>query len=240
MNKNGYILLAGALILSATIFWVNTRHSGTQETPDGGVTAPGVRKPTARQPSSAKKAPNRFTPLVDPSIKWQLRVDMLRRLDATSLNQTEIDYLYSLLDHKVNSRQNESWWVVLNEVMEQMQKQSIEPERFDAAMLAIIADDTRHAVVRDYAVQHIAISLKSTDRADALDRIPVIVDALAEQIASTQSQHTTITGTAMLALVDASHTEEVKPAVDAAFDKLENVLTPIISGESAAKPIDAC
>ena len=51
----------------------------------------------------------RFQFLTDPSIRWQLRANHLRELDANTLSQADVDALYELLHHRPLPEHAEDW-----------------------------------------------------------------------------------------------------------------------------------
>ena len=166
-------------------------------------------------------------------------------MDASTLNQTEIDYLYSLLNHQPSS-QKEAWWVVMNEVMEQIVKQDIAPDRITPEFCSIISDTTLDPVVRDYAIQHLSIYLAASSTKAPSSTAPSTksenwklntensLKVLSEAIRTPGNQHNSIPGTAFMGLIEISNNPIHQGKIEEVFEELENYLTPLITGESSA------
>lgn len=236
MSNRSFVLALVGMLVAAAVFVLWTL-SGSQ-TQEGDNSAPSLdattskKRPSRRQQSTMgrEKKGNRFSSLTDQSIRWQVRVDQLRRLDASTLNTKEIDFLYSLLhEHPVGHR-DEAWWVVVNEVMEQIVKQDIAAERIAPAFIQLMQDKTLHPVVRDYAVQHISNYYQQGKE----DGGGAVLEGLVDVISDPTNQHNTIPGTALMGLVEISSNPELTEQVQSTVDNLENYLTSLISGDLSA------
>lgn len=220
------LLLLGA---GAAVWWTQEKEPPSQ--------APGP--PSASRTRVPRAQGNRFTTLTDESIRWQVRVDRLRRLDATTLNTAETRHLYALLRHKPASQHREAWWTVLNEIMEQMRRQAIAPDLYTDTLSAIIGDPAVHPVARDYAVQHLGIWITPRPSVTGVapheqnpEKVAGAIEAITAVITEPAVQHTTIPGTALMVLADA-HSGGLS-ATKASFTRLKPWLATTISGTSGA------
>jgi len=149
-----------------------------------------------------------FTKLTDNSVRWELRVDMLRRMEASQLGRKDVETLFELLHHQPDPGNEEHWWVVVNEIMEQMRLQAIGSDRYGREMLAIVRDADAPEVLRDYAVQHLGQWV--TPRGAALGHPHEQDTAITREAAETFAmlamdpsiEHTSVPGTALMLLVD--------------------------------------
>lgn len=239
MNSRTFILPLACLTLGAAgvITWAVLDKKDTRER----GAAVSSAKPS-RAASHSTKDKNRYANLTENSTRWQVRVDQLRRMDATTLNPTEIDDLYSKLHHQPSS-QKEAWWVVMNEIMEQIVKQEIASERIIPEFSALISDITLDPVVRDYAVQHLSYylgnkgpnALDSSAQSEKGTQTPEhVLNTLAQIIKSPENQHNSIPGTTFMGLIEISQNPHHAEQVAEVFEQLESYLMPLIAGESSA------
>lgn len=211
--------LAAALVAAATLYiW-------KPDTPPSGVaTASSETRANPRAMNRESKLLARWQPLTDDSLAWQARIEIARRIDST-LSETEAAHFLAILSRDPAPGREEDWWVVMNEIMEQMRKHGLGAGQYTEALSAIIKDPANHPVVRDYAVQHLAQWLApagpETAGTDSVlqnpsahqatlpgekdpqliaDGLETIVTIIADQTVS----DTTIPGTALMYLVDAS------------------------------------
>ena len=112
---------------------------------------------SASQTTEDPSRPSRFTDLTKPGISWQIKVDQLRRIDPDTLSAKDIDALFELLQHRPAPNQSGAWFVVLNEIMEQIRHHGLGRERIALSFLDLVKDTTAHEVIRDYAVQHLCL-----------------------------------------------------------------------------------
>ena len=81
---------------------------------------------------------SRFSSLLDSSLPWESRTISLRELDKGKLGQEEVNELFELLRHQPEANLKESWYVTVNEIMEQMRIQGIGSERYTDSLINII------------------------------------------------------------------------------------------------------
>jgi HEAT repeat protein len=139
-----------ALVLLAWQFLPDTDEPADQPAPEPDESTPPVTEP-AEPPFS-----ERFAHLADPRINPDDRVEELRQLDARTLSEADVNSLYAYLTDRAGAPRNEEWWLVLNEIMEQIRLQAIAPELIVPTFLSILLDPNEAEVPRDYALQHLA------------------------------------------------------------------------------------
>lgn len=176
--------------------------------------------------------------ITDTSIRWEIRVDILRRLDADSLTGEEIDSLYSLLTHTPKPGQEGSWWVTVNEIMEQMRKQGIGADRYTPVMLSIIRDSDAPEVLRDYAVQHLGqwVTPRGAEQGVLSEPSPQLVHETAETlgkiITDATLAHTSIPGTTLMVIADMKSGGVPEATLAPVIDSLQPWFTSTISGKN--------
>ena len=232
MSQRAFIIALASLMLCTGGFvsWV-MMESDEQSSESISVVS---NKPVAQRVNEQDNVKsNRFTSLTDRSIRWQVRVDQLRRLDASSLNTTEVDYFYTLLHQHPKGHRKEDWWVIVNEVMEQIVQQRIQPERISSEFCSIINDPSLDDVIRDYAVQHISNYVAQDSNATGGSHAEVL-NTLTSVIQDPANQHNSIPGTSMMGLVTMSQNPSQISVIKDYFGQLDNYLTLLLEGESSA------
>jgi len=214
------IIIATALIGGG--IWLLTKQDGGETSNPSSSTA--VATPKELKPTTTTSSPSiRFSYLIDPSIPWQTRVQKLRNLDPSTLTQEDIDQLYAHLHQRNPDHNPESWWVVLNEIMETIRKGAIGRDRITHTFIAILDDSSRDEVTRDYAAQHLSQWI-TPDRPnlpyeeDPSKRAHAL-NLLTKQITDPALQNSSIPGTVLNSLTDAtraglktqSHWEQLTP-----------------------------
>lgn len=115
--------------------------------------------PPPAVPSHARPlpyAPLGLKDLTDVALPWQARVDMLRRVLQSQCGEQEFAYLYALLERGAEPNERaESWYVIANDIMEQLSRRDPDESRFSTRMLAYLNNARQPLVLRDYAVQHL-------------------------------------------------------------------------------------
>ncbi len=212
--------------------WMNLNKTGlvTPETKSKNISGHLILDPlvSSNTPSSSWKS------LTDPSIRWQVRVDLLRRLDKETLSETDVDALYSLLEHRPLSGQAENWWVVVNEIMEQMRLQAIGRDRYSKTLLVIIRDPFAPEVLRDYTIQHLGqwISPRGEDIGVPHEEDPVLVRkavvAISNTVRDASLAHSSIPGTALNVLIDVREGGIEPKIIKKAMDELEPWFSKVI------------
>lgn len=206
-------------------------------------TSSATRSSSSSSSTKAKRKVSIIDKITDTSIRWELRRDILLRMDADSLTADEIDSLYDLLTHSPQPGQEENWWVVVNEIMEQLRKQGIGKDRYTSSMLSIIRDIDAPEVLRDYAVQH--LSQWVTPRAGIIEtpsesdpqRVEEVATTLGAVITDTTLAHTSIPGTTLMALIDMKSGGVSDTTLSPVIDSLQPWFSSTIAGENDVNKI---
>jgi hypothetical protein len=231
-------LSIAALAGGALLLWKNHIARGTGATPDtAGHSAPWRPAASPGKDPEARMV-SRWRPLLDDSLPKQVRLDIARGIDE-NLGPAEIAFLYQCLSHKPSPGNENAWWVVMNEIMEQMRKKGVGAGDYTAAMISIIRDPASHDVARDYAVQHLAQWIApaggttvpgETDARCIEDGLQAIASLINDPALSL----TTIPGTALMALVDASSRLE-RGTTEAIWESLSPFFAAVITGQTPAE-----
>ncbi len=241
------LLIGGA----ATLWWPGTgKLTGTSSSPDTGTgdEAPNyplhshnlADKKDSRTTSNTKTNNSATTlrklrSLTDDTQPTHVRLDIARSID-TSLSADAVDFLLSTLNHKPPRHLQEQWWVVLNEIMEQMRKKGVAPDHLADTLTALVADPAQPETVRDYAVQHLSQWIAPPSGGDlagesSREKISAALNAIADTVTDPSIAHTSIPGTALMALtVNAGHipAELIAPV----WQKLDPAITAMLKGET--------
>ncbi len=216
-------LIAVALMLGGVWVWWKVNRPGTETTQrrqnNAGATSsprpdvqgnprtpeqPGV---TAAPQSPGAQAsppvgisssiPERLRLAFDAAISFRERVDAVRAIRGP-LTDAERDAFYRYLRVPANEPQNqvnEDW--LRNELLDKFVQQEDLPAGLPDLLVAIYQDHDQDAVMRDYAVQHMAPAYERAAPEDRAKLQAAIWDATGET-------DTSIAGTALLALLDLS------------------------------------
>ena len=179
--------------------------------------------------------------LTDASVRWEVRVDRVRNFQLDELSQADIDVLFELLTYEPDQQhQQEDWWVVLNEIMDQLRKTASLHDRFTEAMLSLMSDDGQHEVVRDYAVQHLGLAMMPTSQQSAEQhdftqaQLQSSFDHFAQVITDPSLQQGSIPGTTLTLLTHLNQTEVAPEILEQTLESLKPWLNETVSGESEA------
>ncbi|MGJ8634237.1 MAG: HEAT repeat domain-containing protein [Luteolibacter sp.] len=235
--KSTSIILATLLLAGAggVVWW---QLDKTEEHSEENIAEEVVKIREAREARDS-----RFQKLTDNSVRWQVRVDMLRSLDAASLNQEDINTLYDLLTYTPVPGQEENWWVVANEIMEQMRLKAIAPDRYAKEMLAIIRNPAAPEVLRDYAVQHLGqwVTPRGAELGQPSEQDPTIVKETAEAFAALVTDPTnarsSIPGTTLMVLIDMKGGGVPEDVINPVLETLDPWFEGVLSGRNASSKI---
>jgi hypothetical protein len=151
-----------------------------------------VQKPD--QPKNSSAALCRVGPVINPGIAYARRVKVLRAI-KTGLSEREIDLIYQYLQipsANPEDRAAENW--LRNEIMDKLVRQKTLPGGLSDLLVGIYQDHHQDAVMRDYAVQHMAAVYGRLDPAEKVS----VQQALSQAAGETDSS---IAGTALLAML---------------------------------------
>lgn len=171
--------------------------------------------------------------ITDKQVRWQVKANMLRSMDFSQLDTQELDYLFGLLERSPKAGESkESWLVVANEIMEQLRKQAIQPERLTESLAALAKNQQMDTVLRDYALQHLSLSIGNQETARLLSRESTrnVIGVIAGIIDQSTVQQSSIPGTALMSLVKANEVPENQAQISESLAALEGYLSSAIVG----------
>ena len=215
----------------------------------GGLTSlsPTTAPPDRTRSESVKKdLPPRLAAVNDPGKPWQKRIEDLRHNLATSCTEPDIHYLYQLLAQGPSKGEStEGWYVVANDLMEQLCLHDADAQRLSSTLLGILHDTKQSEVLRDYAVQHLATWLNPrSHQANAAVAAPgpevtgMVLDALVTAATDPTLEKSTIPGTTLMMLVDLSRSGSEGVDCSAAVDRLKPWLTAALGdGGNLSAPV---
>lgn len=240
MKLNSKLGIA-VILLSATIgIGVKVVQSPTGGNPTALAPVNASPRPAAAQPHSSQMPKQdlvKWQPLLDDSLSAQERLALTDGIrEGTTLE--EVAFLFAALDHQPLAGTEEQWWVVMNEIMERLRKQGLGADQYSIRMEAVADDSKRPEVVRDYAIQHLLQWLSPANpqvfpgESDPQQRKHSL-QLVTRIIRDPSLRHSSIPGTALLALADAS-TRLPQGEVTPLWDELDSYLAPLCAGGSDA------
>lgn len=234
------LMLAAAAILVAVVLAIVWQQRASEETTAENSSPPTTTSRTLTTPKSPSRALEKWKDLTNDQLTWQQRFNIARRIDTTA-SPEEIDHFYSLLDRQPTSGTEEAWWVTVNEIMEQLRKNGLGPERYTNALLTLIEDPAQHPVLRDYAIQHLTQWLVPATADESIpseqnpEKISQSLQSIAALIPTAAQDGSTVAGTALMALVDAS-SRLPETTTTPIWNSLETFFSETIAGETTVPP----
>lgn len=231
MSKSTTIILSAVLLIGAgaLVWWKIRPSEAPSASADQTTQAPRPRDSKASRPASKK-----WLGLTDPALPVHVRLDLARGFD-THLGPAEIDILLDSFTHSPPRHAREHWYVVLNEIFGQMRKKGVAADRLGPALTALIEDPSQSEVARDYAIQHlsqwIAPPSPETPGETSADNITAALQAIAATVDDPSIAHTSIPGTALMALT-ANSPHIPAELTTPVWKKLDPALTAMLKGET--------
>jgi hypothetical protein len=217
--------IAAAAIAAGIFIFINKRDSRQ------------VRPLTPRvEIGLSQEAQARWQSLADSSLPREQRLDLAREINPR-LNRAEANFLFDLMG-KPAPGDPEDWWLVINEVMNQMLRCESSKNDYTRRMIDLMNDGNQPDVPRDYAIQHLGQwlspgtpgALRETDPA----RRDEALGAMVAIVKDPSSVNTTLPGTALMVLADASSRLSADKT-DGVWQNLEADLLPLIQGKTNAR-----
>ena len=151
-------------MLAATGMFVWHHHSGTAKKPVATQSAPATSQvqnvPIAKPSVLVKVAQPQLTTLVqtivDQQATYQQRSDAIRALTAGKLTDADREALYEFLKEHNSDDDRQLGQVLKNQLMDALCAMEPPPQGLGDLLEQIYADRDQNAVLRDYAVQHLA------------------------------------------------------------------------------------
>ena len=200
--KRSALIVSAAIVLGAAglFAWKSSRPGPARELPATPAKSKSVR-------NQENPAPSRLEAVLEPGKPWQARIDFLRTALRAECGEGEIRDMYQLLARGPSVNElPEHWYVIANDLMEQLRLRDPDERRFSTRLLGILDDARQPPVVRDYAVQHLAawLSPQSPQAAQAARPSPetaaLVLDRLASAAMDPAHSQSTIPGTTLMML----------------------------------------
>lgn len=225
--------------------WKNQNENQPQQQKEAKTSATSRGHIPARGTSSKLPGENRATvektrekikwaSLTDPSLPVETRLNLARQI-SRDLSQEDVDLLFELLRYQPASHNREHWWVVMNEIIEQMRRKGVAADRLGNELIALVKDTGQSEVSRDYAVQHLSLWVAPPSGNIPAESSPETrvqaLDAIAAAITDPSIAHTSIPGTALMALTAAS--SHLAPEMMApVWEALDPAMSSMLKGET--------
>ena len=232
------ILVALSLLIGAggVVVWKQQQDTDDRPSPPESISPnysskSGYSNSSAPKPSSPQKI--KWSSITDDTLSRETRLNLARQIDR-DLTPDEIEILLASLHRKPSEHRKEEWWVVMNEIMEQMRKKGIAPQRLANELITLTKDSSQSEIVRDYAVQHLSLWAVPDTVNQAATSSPDLVSealiAIAATITDPSIAHTSIPGTAIMALT--ATTSQLPPElITPIWEKLDPAMTAMLKGE---------
>lgn len=225
MRTHHKIILA-VLLLGAAGLWLMTKNQESLKI----TSAP--QKERLSRPDAQQVRETRWPKLIDHRLPLETRLNIARSIES-SLSSRECAELFALMRHRPHAGDENKWWVVLNELMEQMRKHGAGANDYTSTLAAILADDSLPEVTRDYAAQQLAQWISPANPESPGETKPArrqaALSVFAKVISDENLTRTTIPGSALMALTDASLRLPEEETVSL-WEKLDPVLLELIEG----------
>lgn len=186
---------------------------------------------------ASARAAARWDGVTDPSLDLNQRLEIVRGIDR-DLPLPDVDHLFSLLRHQPASADRENWWMVANEIMECMRKHGAGETQYTRRLSGLIGDASGELVIRDYAIQHLGqwispvkgdVSPSEKDAAECSRALGMIAVAIKDP----SLLHTSVPGTGLLTLADASERLD-DTMIAPVWEDLKPFLSGVIEGRTSA------
>ena len=175
----------------------------------------------------------RWLPLLELAIHKEERLEIARQIRG-ELPPEEIEFLFDCMTRVPSPGDENNWWELVNEIMEQMRKNGVGSSEYSERLCSIIRDEEQSNVIRDYAVQHLTqwlapISGSGINTYEGHEnRQDFALETIVQAISDPLNQSSSIPGTGLMALTDISSRlpNEVALRVWAEVDRyLEGAIT---------------
>jgi hypothetical protein len=238
MSRKFISLSVGLLAGTGIAVWMGFRGDVT---PSPVTTLP-VNTSTGhreRVNSHSQAAKSRWSGIAENGLPVRDRLEIARRIATDTLGKEDEEVLFALMRNVPRTGGENDWYLVVNEVMEQMRRRGVGSDQYSARLSDLIADPSQADVVRDYAIQHLTAWIGPVDpehspHEENPDSIRLALAKIAATIQDPSVAHSTIPGTGLNSLAQATPNMPADVA-DAAWKSLGPYLQGVISGDPQAQ-----
>jgi len=204
----------------------NRDASAVPRKPDVGKTGE-VHAPEADRKS---RVPALIATLSDLSLHESRHIEAVRGLPG-DLTQKEFEELMDLIRGPVPANLSaDKWHVIANEIMNVLREPRFHIKGYGGAMGGMVADKGADPVIRDYAAQHLALSLDRVAHASTPADFHVAMETFLTVIANGDESFNGVTGTILMSLTAVSET--FHPGDLAPYrERLGEVIVALVSGD---------
>lgn len=203
MKRIHVITLVGTLLVAGGVL-LCLLPSGSDEPP---ASAPRVVEaepddgPPA-EPDRESPVPGLIAALTDPSAHRTARIEAIRALPG-DLTDEEFRAILEFMRRPLPERLGAGeWQLVVNELMNSLRMSPARLESYRAAMTAWVRDAGSDPVLRDYAAQHLMLSLGDETGHAGAESFRKVIDACLGVIADPDQSFEGVTGTILMALCE--------------------------------------
>ena len=196
-----------------------------------------VEKDAWPSQQSTRPAPDRESPvpalvalLSDPSVHQARQIEAIRSL-PDDLTIGEFRDLVAVIKGPAPEFQDRGQWTVLiNEMMGVLRKPRLGIPAYQEVMVAMVVDQDLDPLVRDYAAQHLSVSLGELPTGSSGAEFRLSMEALIGVLNRTDQSFDGSTGTILMSLTNLSD-ELPENAFEPYRERLGKIIVPMISGE---------
>jgi hypothetical protein len=165
------------------------------------------REATANSGIPAQNAPclPQIESMRDSNLHWESRIQAVRELPE-KLDDASVGQLFRLL-RTPQSSDMESWYLVCNQILETLRQRELPDGVYTKELISLVKSPSAHPVIRDYAVQHLALwisGINPASRENDSARAVGAFDAMLKQAIRSENGQITLAGTTLNALTDAA------------------------------------
>lgn len=234
MKRTQLIALASLVLVTGVALVIRDRMRD-----DGGTAVPqqphvGKSAETREvEPARPSRMPDLIAMLADPSLHESRQIEAVRGLPG-ALTQGEFEELMELIRGPVPANRSAgTWHVIVNEIMNVLREPRFHLKGYGGAMAGMVADQGADPVIRDYAAQHLALSLDRVAHAPTAADFQLAMETFLTVAASGDEAFHDVTGTILMSLTAVSET--LHPGDLAPYrDRLGAVIVALVSGERKA------
>jgi len=187
--------------------------------------------------TDAIKYTQAWSKLTNNKLKWRERVEFLQNIDYSALNSEDTELLYKLMKYRAPSsskRDQEAWFVVANEIMEQMRMHDLDKGKFNTVMLELAHDAGLNPVLRDYSIQHLGLSLleqeiSEEENIEHLKKVINVAEQFTNLIQDSALSRTSVPGTTLRTLVNLKEAYSSSIEIDHEIEKLSPFFSNTLS-----------
>lgn len=157
-------------------------------------------------PYRPSRMPDRIAQLTDPALHHSRRLEVVRSLPDDLTNE-EFDDLMGLIRGPMPDRLSaDDWHEAANEIMKVLREPGFHIRSYGDSMAGLVLDQTADPVIRDYAAQHLALTLDRVTHDPTPADFHLAMNAFLKVVADEHEAFNGVTGTILMSLSALSET----------------------------------